>query len=474
MATEFFIPKLGQTVEEVTLVKWLLPDGAKVTQGQEVMEVETDKAVFPVEANGKGYLHIGPFKEGQVLPVLTVVAIIGGPDDKFSTGPAESGQAQENLPAPVLPSQDTQPAASEAPDAGKLFVSPRAKMLASAKNVDLSKVTPTGGSGARIAERDVIAYLNQAASVPEVTPVQPRATSTAQKATPVAQRVASAAGLDLQEVLGSGPGGRIVKEDVERAIKPEATVPVEAPARPAIQASPAAPGPEVLERIPLKGIRAIIADRMGTSVHTTARVTLVMEIDATQFVDARSRLKERVEKDWGFAPGYNDLLAKVVAQALHKFPYMNARLAPDAIELMAHINLGMAVDTERGLLVLVINDADRKGLHEFGDEFRKKVERARLGRALPDDLSGGTFTITNLGMYDVDAFTPVINLPEAAILGVGRIGPKPVVYKGAVEVRQMLTLSLAFDHRVVDGAPAARFLQYIKQVIEEPYLMITN
>ena len=213
---------------------------------------------------------------------------------------------------------------------------------------------------------------------------------------------------------------------------------------------------------------------MGTSVHTTARVTLVMEVDATQFVDARNRLKERVEKDWGFAPGYNDLLAKIVAQALRKYPYMNARLAGDAIERMAHVNLGMAVDTERGLLVPVIRDADQKSLHAFGDDFRKKVERARLGRSLPDDLSGGTFTITNLGMYDVDAFTPVINLPEAAILGVGRIAPKPVVRGEAIEVRKMLVLSLVFDHRLVDGAPAARFLQYIKQVIEEPYLLLTE
>jgi len=458
MATEFFIPKLGQTVEEVTLVKWLLPDGAKVTHGQEVLEVETDKAVFPVEANGKGYLHIGPYQEGQVVPVLTVVAIISGPDEKFSTGPAGGSPVSEEPPAPVQASQESLPPAGPAPDQGKIFASPRAKMLAKAKDVDLAKVTPTGGSGVRVAERDVIAYLSQAATVPDVKPVP--------RATPVAQRVASAAGLDLQAVTGSGPGGRIVKEDVERAIKPEtAAAPVEASS---------VPGPEVLERIPLKGVRAIIADRMGTSVHTTARVTLVMEVDATQFVDARSRLKERVEKDWGFAPGYNDLLAKVVAQALHKFPYMNARLAADAIELMAHINLGLAVDTGRGLLVPVIHDADRKGLHEFGDEFRKKVERARQGRSLPDDLSGGTFTITNLGMYDVDAFTPVINLPEAAILGVGRIAPKPVARGSSVEVRQMLTLSLVFDHRLVDGAPAARFLQYIKQVIEEPYLLLAE
>ena len=468
MATEFFIPKLGQTVEEVTLVKWLVPDGAKVTQGQEIMEVETDKAVFPVEANGKGYIHIGPFKEGEVLPVLTVVALIGGADEKFSAEPAAGSPAPEEVSSPVQASQGSQTAQVPASEQGKLFVSPRAKMLANAKGVDLSKVTPSGGSGIRIAERDVIAYLQQAPGVPEVKPIQP-------KATPVAQRVAQTAGLDLQTVTGSGPGGLIVKEDVERAMKPEAAqAETPAPAAGVLASSAASAGPDVLERIPLKGVRAIIADRMAASVHTTARVTLVMEVDATQFVDARSRLKARVEKDWGFAPGYNDLLAKVVAQALRKFPYMNARLAPDAIERLAHINLGMAVDTERGLLVLVINDADRKGLHAFGDEFRQKVERARVGRALPDDLSGGTFTITNLGMYEVDAFTPVINLPEAAILGVGRIAPKPVVVGSAVEVRQMLTLSLVFDHRLVDGAPAARFLQYIKHVIEEPYLLLAE
>jgi pyruvate dehydrogenase E2 component (dihydrolipoamide acetyltransferase) len=213
---------------------------------------------------------------------------------------------------------------------------------------------------------------------------------------------------------------------------------------------------------------------MGSSVRTTARVTLLMEIDATEFVSMRNRLKEKVSEEWGFTPGYNDLLAKVVASALRKFPYMNARLTVDAIEHLTHINIGLAVDTERGLLVPVIRDADVKSLRQFGVEFRELVERARQGRSLPDDLNGGTFTITNLGMYDVDGFTPVINLPEAAILGVGRISPKPVVRGESIAVRQMWTLSLVFDHRLVDGAPAARFLQHIKQLIEEPYLLLAD
>lgn len=463
MAVEFFIPKLGQTVEEVTLVKWLVPDGAKVNQGQEVMEVETDKAVFPVEANAKGFIHIGPFEEGQVLPVLTVVAIIGKETDQFPTGSASHGEASPIIEAsseetgPTSSQEDTQPKTTPLPEnSQEIFASPRARKLAQAKNVDLAMVTPTGGGGVRIAERDVIAYLNAAPRV-----------------TPVAQRMAADTGVDVRSLTGTGPGGRIVKKDIEQARAAHSDQLPTMPSAP-ISTQISLPTVEVSERIPLKGVRAIIADRMAGSVHTTARVTLFMEVDATEFVAARERIKEKVSQEWGFAPGYNDLLAKVVALALRKFPYMNARLATDAIEILSHVNIGMAVDTERGLLVPVVRDADQKSLRQFGSEFRQMVDRARAGRALPDDLSGGSFTITNLGMYEVDAFTPVINLPEAAILGVGRIAPKVVPYLGNPAIRQMWTLCLVFDHRLVDGAPAARFLQTIKHLIEEPYLLIAG
>lgn len=454
MAVEFFIPQLGQTVEEVTLVKWLVSDGAKVSQGQEVMEVETDKAVFPVEANARGYIHFGPYQEGQVLPVLTVVAIIGKEDEKFAVSTQAAETAAEDTAQASAPAEaaggETAPAQTGSEEETHTFASPRARKLAEEKGVDLSEVSPTGYGGIRVAERDVVAYLSQAP-----------------KATPLAQRIAVDKGVDLRTLSGTGPGGKILKEDVQRATQP---VPEPVTATPAASLPPA----EVTERIPLKGVRGIIANRMGASVHTTARVTLLMDVDATEFVAARERIKARVEKDWGYAPGYNDLLAKIVAAALRKFPYMNARLAADAIELLGRVNIGMAVDTERGLLVPVIRDADQKSLRDFGSEFRTMVDRARNGRALPDDLSGGTFTITNLGMFDVDAFTPVINLPEAAILGVGRIAPKVVPYKGEIAIRQMWTLSLVFDHRLVDGAPAARFLQYIKQLIEEPFLLIAG
>jgi pyruvate dehydrogenase E2 component (dihydrolipoamide acetyltransferase) len=440
MAEEFFIPKLGQTVEEVTLVKWQVEDGAKVDQGQPLIDVETDKAVFPVEANASGYLHIGPYKEGDTLPVLTVVALIGKPEDKFEVKTSEPS-IQQSSPLPV-------------------FASPRARKLAAQENVDLTKVMPTGYGGIRIAERDVAAYLNQA-----------------QRITPIALRMAQDIGVDLHKVSGSGPGGRIVKEDVARIanlVAPTAPTSPIVPPPNVLHSTTTLPQPimEITERIPLKGVRGIIADRLGTSVHTTARVTLLMEVDATELVAARERLKSAVTEEWGFSPGYNDLLVKIVAGALRKFPYMNARLAPEAIELLGHINIGLAVDTERGLLVPVLRDADQKSLRQIGIESRQLVENSRIGRLLPDDLSGGTFTITNLGMFDVDAFTPVINLPEAAILGVGRIAPKVVPRNNEAVIRQMMTLSLVFDHRLVDGAPAARFLQHIKQVIEEPYLLL--
>jgi pyruvate dehydrogenase E2 component (dihydrolipoamide acetyltransferase) len=465
MAEEVFIPKLGQTVEEVTLVKWLVEDGAKVEQGQELLEVETDKAIFTVEATAKGYLHRGAqYTEGMVLPVLTIVAIIGKAGDKFggeavpSVAAAAAEDTARAAAAPATPAEPG-PAPADLTAAGKMFASPRARKLAEEKNIPLAGLTGTGGGGVRVVERDVLAYLAQAP-----------------KATPLAQKLAAETGVDLRQIPGTGQRGTITREDVERmaAPAPAPVAPPPAPAAPVTAPAPAPlPGAEVVKRVPLTGVRKIIAERMAASVHTTARVTLMTEVDATEFVAARTRLKAAVEKAWGFAPGYNDLLAKIVAAGLRQFPYMNARITPDAIEHLGHVNMGMAVDTERGLLVPVIRDADRKTLREFGSEFRAMVDRARIGKSLPDDLSGGSFTITNLGMYDVDAFTPVINMPEAAILGVGRIVDKVVPYQGQPAIRPMLTLSLVFDHRLVDGAPAARFLQFVKQVVEEPYLLLT-
>jgi pyruvate dehydrogenase E2 component (dihydrolipoamide acetyltransferase) len=461
MAEDLFVPQLGQTVEEVVLISWLVDDGAKVDFGDPVLEVETDKAVFNVEANAKGYVHFGPYQVGETLPVLTVVATIGKKDEGFlpsdqtpRTEALHEGGGQ-NLPEVDLPAVDeSKPETPKAPERGKVFASPRARKLAEAKQVDLSRIPPTGGEGVRVVEQDVMDFLQQKT-----------------KATPIASALAAEVGLDLGQVSGTGPAGAVTRSDVEGAIRDRLSKPVTGVS--AVIPDIKYPVIEVAERTPLRGVRKRIFERMTASDQTTVRVTLVAEADATDLVRLREKLKTDKSAQWGFTPGYNDLLAKIVARALCEFPYMNARVSEDgqSIETLAEINLGMAVDTERGLVVPVIRSADRLDLQAFGQRFRQLVEEIQNGQISPENLTGGTFTITNLGNFDVDAFTPVINVPELAILGVGRIYDKVVPYEGEIKVRKMITLSLVFDHRLVDGAPAARFLQRVKEYLEYPVMI---
>ena len=224
-------------------------------------------------------------------------------------------------------------------------------------------------------------------------------------------------------------------------------------------------------------MRRIIAERMAQSAHTAAPVTLTTEADATELVRLREHIKAAVTGSARPAPSYNDLLARLVALALLEHPWMNCSLSGDSIIEHDAVHLGLAVDTEFGLLVPVVRDAHRKSVQEIATESARLIEQARAGKAAPDDLRGSTFTITNLGMYEIDAFTPIINLPECAILGVGRIVARPVVLDEDAEevaVRKMMALSLTFDHRLVDGAPAARFLQHVKRWVEQPYGWLTS
>ena len=457
MITEVILPKLGQTMEDGVIVEWVKKEGDPIQRGEVLFTVESDKAVLEVEATARGFLRKILVPEGERVPVLTPVALITreADEDISAYGAPEATAAPaaaEPAPEPAAAARAEAGPVAERPT-GRIFASPRARKTAREQGVDLAAVEGTGPKG-RIVEQDVLEYL---AVQPE--PVAPPMAEPLPRATPMALKTADALGVDLATVSGTGISGRIMKADVSLAARP---------------AAPPVPEELAVESISMSGTRRIIAERMAASHTTTARVTLVTEADATEFAQAREQLKASVTESWGFAPGYNDLLGLIVARALREFPYMNARLSADggSIEQLAYVNLGMAVDTERGLLVPVIRAADQKGLRAFGTEFRALVERARSGRSLPDDLSGGTFTITNLGMYDIDAFTPIINLPEAAILGVGRILPKPVVRDGEIVARKMWTLSLTFDHRLVDGAPAARFLQRIKQLIENPYLLL--
>lgn len=464
MAVDLFVPKMGQTVEEVTLINWLVSEGDKVDFGDPVMEVETDKAIFTVEANGKGYVHFGPFEKGQVVPVLTVVATIGKKEDTFAPSVAvistdeEPAEAEKEAPKAEA-SVEEEKAAEAVVEAvsTKVFASPRAKKLATAKGVDLSKVTPTGGEGVRVVEDDVMAYLQK----------------TAKSATPIAAKLAAEMALDLSGVTGTGPKGAITREDVEKAIRQRmAAGPAAGAAAPASADIAYAPN-TVSESKPLAGVRRIVFDRMGLSDQLTARVTLVTEADVSELVRFRNKLKADKAEAWGFKPGYNEMIGLIVAKTLKDFPYMNARLSQDGtqIEYLEDVNLGFAADSERGLLVPVVKKADRMDLQTLGSKFHALAEGAKSGRVSPDDLVGGTFTITNLGSYGVDAFTPVINLPELAILGLGRIQDKVVPVNGVAEIRKMMTLSLVFDHRLVDGAPAAKFLAGVKSLIEYPIMI---
>lgn len=455
MSVDLFIPKLGQTVEEVVLINWLVEDGTKVEFGDPILEVETDKAIFNVEANAKGYIHFGPQQIGETIPVLTVVATIGGENDGFDPKSPETVQSPEHKePEPDdiesnrYQSQEEQ--SHKKPDStpAKIFASPRAKRLANERGVDLSKVKPTGNDGQRIIEDDILSYLN-----------------TQSQATPIAAAFARDVGLSLDGISGTGPKGIVTRSDILDVIRDRLT---QTPTS-SSQTRSGVNELTIVHTKPIKGIQKRIFDKMGESAHTTAQVTLMTEADVTDLVDLRENLKRSYAAQDLFVPGYNELLGVIVARTLPTFPYMNARLNHDesAIEYLAEVNLGFAVDTDRGLIVPVIKDADKLDLQAFCSVFREAVSRAKSGKLQPVDLSNGTFTLTNLGNYAVDGFTPVINLPQAAILGAGRIHDKVIPYQGDIGIRKMITLSLVFDHRLIDGAPAARFLQKIKDTLED-------
>ena len=343
----------------------------------------------------------------------------------------------------------------------RLFVSPRARRLAEAEGVALAAVKATGPQGA-IVERDVQAYVDEAKVKAKVEAEQVSAAVLAfASISPVARRIAEDAGLEWQSVIGTGLRGQITREDVEQAIQRRSEA--ARSTHPVFQLQLPAPA----SRIPLSGIRTLIAERMVSGHSRTAPVTLTAEADATALVELRRQLAAD-----GVAVSYNDLLLTILAKALAEHPRLNASLDGDAIKLWPQIDIGLAVDTERGLLAPVVRGVDRKGLAQLAGETASLTERARGGKCTPDELTGSTFTLTNLGMFGIDTFTPIINLPECAILGVGRIKTQPVWAGDHVEPREMVWLSLTFDHRLVDGGPAARFLQRVAQLVEKPHLLM--
>lgn len=442
MATEVLVPPLGQTVDTVTLVTWYREEGQPVNQGEMLYAIETDKATMDVEAPASGILRRVTARPGDEVQVLSAVALIAAPGEIVAETQAalDSTPGAQGGPA-TSPDQFTADQKDGIGRPERVFISPRARRLAEAHQISITELRATGPEGAVI-ERDVRAYLDSQ-SLPAITPV--------------VRRQAEETGLEWPNLTGSGAGGRIVSQDMARALG----APQTAGAEPVSEAG-------TIEIIPLRGIRAVIAGRMAQSVSTTAPVTLTSEVDATALVELRRQLLQE-----GSQVSYSHLFLYILARALRDHPRLNASIEGEAIKVWRQINIGLATDTERGLLVPVVRNVDRKGLYQLAEETQSLIERARAGQCIPAELSGGTFTLTNLGMYGVDAFSPLINLPECAILGVGRIKQQPVMNRDKVVGRYLVWLSLTFDHRLVDGAPAARFLQRVGQLVERPYLLIT-
>ena len=443
MAKVVVMPKLGLTMTEGTVSKWLKKVGDAVSEGEPLFEVETDKLTNTIEASASGVLRHLFVEEGVTVPVLEKVAVIAAADEDIAglLGGAAPAPATAAAPAPAAA-----PAASPAEKkaGGRVIASPAAKKLAKEKGIDLTLVTGTGPNG-RITEDDVKNYTPAPAA-----PAAPAAEEVPKvKASPLAAAVAADLGLDLEKI---GAKDRVLAEDILRYLESTREKAEEAPKE---------------ELVPMNGMRKAIAKNMLNSHMTSPTVTANLSVDMSAMKAYREQLKAKEIK-----VSYTDLLVKFVAKALTEYPLLNCSVEDNKIRYKHYVNMGVAVALDNGLVVPNVTDADKKSLTEISAEIKELAKLAREGGLPMEKLRGGTFTITNLGMYGIESFTPIINQPEVAILGVTTMEDRAVVRGGEIVIRPMMTLSLTFDHRVVDGSVAAEFLQRVKNLLENPALML--
>lgn len=408
MATKVHMEALSPTMEEGRLVKWLKREGEAVKTGDTLAEVETDKAVMDLVARADGQLIKVMATEGATIPVGTVVAYIGA--------------------------------------AGESVGENEVKVVEDVKVVEAKPSEPPPAS---------------------TTPTTSTTSATRLKASPLARRVAEERGVDLKVVAGSGPGGRVVLRDLESAGK---VAPARSAPRPEALTPRPSPSGSPYEDVPLTQIRKTIAKRLAASLGPVPHFFLTSEVDMERAAEAREALNRQLG-DQGKV-SYNDIILKATALALHKHRACNAWYQDDHIRYWNEVHVGMAVAVEDGLITPVIRNADLKSLMEIGTEARELAQRARSRRLKPDEYTGSTFSVSNLGMFDIEHFTAVINPPEAGIVAIGSIVPRPVVVDGAVVVRRRLRLTMSCDHRVIDGATGAAFLQTLKQMLENPLAMV--
>jgi pyruvate dehydrogenase E2 component (dihydrolipoamide acetyltransferase) len=435
------MPMLGLTMEEGTVAEWLKAEGETVAKDEPLLTVEMDKGTLEVPSPTAGVLARIVVPTGVTVPVKTLIAEIAALGEALApaAGPAAPAGGPGDLPAVEATRREVAQASAPAAQAEgqRLFASPRARMRARENGIDLSSLRGSGPHG-RIVEADVLAA------------------STKVLATPLARRLAEEHGVSIGDIRGSGPGGRITQDDVLRAARQ----------------TPAAP--QAVGVQPLSRIRRITAERMATSAQTAARVTLFLEADFSEAARFRAQLQPEFARLGVERLPWDAILARAAALALVEHPGVLAQWVDgQGLRQPDDVNIGVAVTLEpEGLVVPVLRNADKRSLRELSAELLGLVSKARAGRLSPGEMQGGSFSITNLGGYRIDGFTPILNPPETAILGVGRIADKPTVIDGTVVPRTMCTLSLSFDHRVVDGAPAAAFLARLAELLERPYALL--
>jgi pyruvate dehydrogenase E2 component (dihydrolipoamide acetyltransferase) len=444
MATPVVMPKQGQSVESCLIVGWKKTMGDQIDAGESLCEVETDKALVEVESPVSGTVLALFFQAGDDVPVLTNIAAIGEPgEDVSDLWPA--GASSQTLNVKTLERSVEPEVGVETAAPASVNVSPRARNLAKQKGVEMAGFQGSGPGG-RIIERDVQAALAK-------KPVM----------TPLAKSMLAQGGYDLP-AQGSGVRGRIMADDLTTAAAPVSV--------PAQTASVAAVAEDEVRMIPVKGIRKVIATRMLNSLQTTAQLTLNATADARALLAYRKRLKDSPEALGLSKVTINDLILLAAARTLPQFPDLNATFSDNVISQYKNVHLGLAVDTPRGLMVPVISRANNLSLKQIAQVAKRLAAACLDGTISADEMAGGTFTVTNLGSFGIESFTPVLNPPQVAILGIGNVNLKPVEIDGEVQFIPHLGLSLTINHQVVDGAPAARFLQALAQGLAQFELLL--
>ncbi len=475
MAKTLELPALGNSMEEGTITRWFKAEGEAVAKGDALYEVMTDKVNMEVEAPEAGVLRKILAAVDATVPVNDPVAILGTADEDISallggSAPAPTAEAgRTGKEAEVTsPTMEDAPALEEGRNTpaqtgiGRVFASPRARRYADEYGVDIAQLAGRGtGVNGRVVEADVIAFYEEQQAQKKAAP----------RVSPLAQRVASEYGVSVESVQGTGHGGKVTQEDVKRSVAP--------PLPPGAVAPSGAVAPELggggqTTTVTLRGMRKMVADAVARSAQTAPHVTLTLPVDMSEATRFRQQVLPAVEKTEGVRVSFTDIIAKAAARALKDHPYLNSTLAGNEITLHQAVNLGVAVSLGAdGLIVPVVKDAQARSLGEFSRALKELAAKAKSGSLERDEVTGGTFSLTNLGTFGVTQFNPIIVPPQTAILGVCAIADTIVAVDGQPQVRPMMNLCLSFDHRVVDGAPAAAFLAQLKETLEQPYLMFS-